>query len=263
VRPQRPDIRRIATRLGLTWDDLRATADSQTAKAQQERLNVACFTDLAITADLVGEKEAGRSVVAWLAEDELVAPFAAASSGSGAEPTAHVVAAEGWQDFYAAPAKGRVDPATGETLTEEAAQARGHIARVHDPEPRGLPQGRREQPGRALLHEAIHALAPDAFDDQDGRRVDEGTTEYFARRVAAKAGKHPPNAYKAEYAGVQALAAVSATRSWPRPSSRARPCGSSPRSSTPAAVFPSARDAARPPGSGAARMSPGRPGRPR
>ena len=136
------------------------------------------------------------------------APFAAAKWGSGPGPTAHVVPAEGWQDFYAARAKGRIDPATGETLSEEAARKRAVTSHGFTTQTDEIYlKGGENSPG-ALLHEAIHALAPDAFDDQYGRRVDEGTTEYFARRVAAKAGKHPPSSYKLEHAGVQALAAV-------------------------------------------------------
>jgi hypothetical protein len=59
-----------------------------------------------------------------------------------------------------------------------------------------------------LLHEAVHALAPEEFSDALGTAVNEGTTEYFARRAARSAGKHPSAAYGEEYAGVAALAAV-------------------------------------------------------
>ena len=60
----------------------------------------------------------------------------------------------------------------------------------------------------ALIHEAMHALAPSGFEDSYGRAAEEGAAEYFARRVARSAGKHPPDAYAQEYAGIAALAAV-------------------------------------------------------
>ena len=236
-----PDVRRVATRLALTWDDLRAIADAQPEKAQQERLNVAFFTDLAFTAkiqkDLVGEKDAGRSVVAWLAKDDLVAPFAAAKWGTGPGPTAHVMPAEGWQDFYAARAKGRVDPATGETLSEEAARKRAVTS-----------HGFTTQTEEIYLKAARTAAARCCTRRSTRSRPTRSTTSTAAGWTRARPSTSPaawrprrastrPARTSSSMRASRRSPPWSATRSWPRPASPARRSGCSPPSTTPAGAL--------------------------
>lgn len=206
------DIRRVATQLRLNWDDLRAIADDQTVQAQKGRLNVAFFSKQefisTIPKDLVG-KDADQLVRIWLAADEIVAPYAAAKWSKGSGPRVHIVPTDKWADLYAERSRGKIDPELGRERTADEAHVRAVRVDGFTSVETGdiyLRQGD-DNPGK-LIHEAIHALASGNFADHLGTSVNEGTTEYFGRRVARSAGKHPPRAYIDEHTGVEALVSV-------------------------------------------------------
>jgi hypothetical protein len=202
------DIRRMATRLGITREEIYVIVDDQPDKAQKERLNVAFFSKAdfqgKIPRDLVG-KDAGSLARTWLLKDDLVGPYAAAKWHGGAVPAVQVIPAAKWADRYVERRRGRFDPDLGRPPTDDESRQRSVVVDgfTTDTDEIFLREGD-NTPGR-LLHEAVHALAPTGFDDI-GHDVDEGTTEYFGRRVARSAGKPPSRAYIDQYAGVAALA---------------------------------------------------------
>ena len=203
------DIRRVAKQLALTWDDLRAIADSQD-KPQQERLSLAFFgQDLefirGIPKDLAGKD---ADVLGWLNTDEIVRPYAQAKWTGGAKPKLTIIGADKWVDEYVKRGKGKVDPATGQTVTDEELRSRAVKSEgVTTDDDEIIMKGGENTPA-VLIHEAMHALAPSGFEDAYGRPAEEGAAEYFARRVARSASKHPSKHYDAEVAAIAALAAV-------------------------------------------------------
>jgi len=201
------DIRRVAGQLRLTFDDLRAIADAQTDPTQATRLNVAFFSHPPFVAATPRDRvDKSTNVLTWIAADKVVAPYAAAKWPAGAKPSVTVVSASKWGDFYAKRATGQLDPETGRALTAEDARRRAVRSGGFTTETDEIFLREGDNTPGALLHEAMHALAPSGFEDVLGRAVEEGSAEYFAHHVAASAGKHPPRAYADQLAGVKALA---------------------------------------------------------
>jgi len=205
------DIRRVATQLHLTFDDMHAIADVQPGKEQQTYLNVAFFSQLqfveAIPKGLVA-KDADKLLLGWLAADEVVAPYAAAKWTKGRKPKVTVVPNDKWADVYGQHSINRTDPETGEKMTADKARQRSVQAYGFTTEADEIFIRDIEMKPGTLLHEAVHALAPSGWEDSFGRAAEEGAAEYFARRVAHSAGKHPPRAYPEQHEAVAAVAGI-------------------------------------------------------
>jgi len=158
----------------------------------------------------VTAKQAPQLAISSLLGYPPVAGYAKARVDSGASPSVTVIAADKWTSFYAQRQAGETDPQTGkpktdEQLRREAVDIKGFTAtdgtkQIYLEESESKPA--------TLIHEAVHWLAVNDVRDFLGKAVNEGMTEFFARRIEAATGQHltQNSGYDAETSGVAALA---------------------------------------------------------
>ncbi|MEX0268912.1 DUF4157 domain-containing protein [Leptolyngbyaceae cyanobacterium UHCC 1019] len=210
------DMRQVAINLKLTLSDINAMADEQQTDNPPAAGRI--FSMLLLNTevrrqaprDSIG-KDGGKKVELWLLNDPLVGQYAKSKfdAGIAVRGHLHIIPEAKWADTRVKHTLGRRHPDTGKTekdkdeLRKEAITVRGFTV---DKKEIYIRQG--EDSPSTVLHEVIHLISEQTFIEDYGIAVNEGTTEYFARLVARRAGFHPGRNYNEEHNGVAALAYI-------------------------------------------------------
>lgn len=149
-------------------------------------------------------KNSGALARSWLLRDPVVGPYAKAKWPGRVGPVT-LVADDKWVGFAAS--LNPVDPMTGASLSRD--EARHMVAgwdAFTDPGTGRMYFRHVDYTTGTVIHELVHALAGNGgFSASLGFHANEGTTEYFARRVARTVGVTEGDNYLAEFAAVKAL----------------------------------------------------------
>jgi hypothetical protein len=127
-------------------------------------------------------------------------------AGTKAEGHVHIHNDAAFQEAYVKMALKRTNPDTGKVFTEDEARARSRNvnafrdgSEIHVHENRGEPS--------TTIHESMH-LFSDKFRDKMGYNANEGTTEYFAKKLCAEIKLARGSFYAKQLASVEKLIAT-------------------------------------------------------
>jgi hypothetical protein len=127
--------------------------------------------------------------------------------GTKAEGHVHIHSNADFVKAYVAMALTKSNPATGKVFTEAEATARAEIVNafedkgeIHVHENRGE--------AATTVHESMHLFADASWERKAGKNANEGTTEFFTKKLCAEITLSRGAFYPSEYASVQKLVGV-------------------------------------------------------